>query len=200
MICILFSIAYKVYGRILIYSIAFACLPTHTKVYLLICSLFIKERAKMIPVSLKIDACDAKYLTKIAHKLELIPSEDEPVSLGKALKKLLQWCNSNDVILQKNNDSNIDNMQKMVEQIHACLPNIAYLLRLNFKFTSDEMSPEMLKKAQETSIEYCNKMCGDFANTQYSYGNYQANNFGMLQLENNNQSTKWSINNNALSF
>lgn len=138
----------------------------------------------MIPLSIRIERNEEDYLKKIADK--------NNISIGKSLKKILEWCVINDIDLSKSHSAFDEEVRKMIEHIHVSIPNLMYLSRMNTLFTGEGVSKEKSEEFKKTSLDYINNTCGDFQYIQYNNIRVSINPFGMKQVPGDKDTTLWN--------
>lgn len=142
-----------------------------------------KGEQAMMPISIRIERSEEDYLKKIADK--------NNISIGKALKKVLEWCSINDVDLSKSNSVFDENVRKMIEHIHVSIPNLMYLSRMNTLFSGESVSKEKSEEFKKTSLDYINNTCGDFQYIYYNNVRVSINPFGLKQVPSDKETTLW---------
>lgn len=141
------------------------------------------ETLKMISLSIRVEKKESDYLNKIAER--------NNISIGKALKKVLEWCSINEVDLSKSHSVFDEDVRKMIEHIHVSIPNLMYLSRMNTLFSGDNISKEKTEEFKKTSLDYINNTCGDFQHVTYNNIRVSINPFGMKQVPCDKDSTLW---------
>lgn len=136
----------------------------------------------MTIVSAKFTENELEYLSKIASDNALYKGDNKELSLGKALKELIKWCQDNKVDINNSNNEFDLNCKKMLEHIHVSIPNLLYLLRLQILFASDGITDEKILHCKRQSIEYLNKICSDFQEIIYKEIKPSYNEFGLQQM------------------
>jgi len=58
------------------------------------------------------------------------------------MKELIKWCHMNDVNITEKMENKANDSTMMLEQIHAIIPNLMYLIRMQLLFTGELMSDE----------------------------------------------------------
>lgn len=137
----------------------------------------------MIPLSIRIEKNEQDYLKKIASKNHL--------SIGKSLKKVLEWCAINDVDLSKPHSIFDEDVRKMIEHIHVSIPNLMYLSRINTLLCAEGRNKDTLDDFKKISLDYINNTCGDFQHTNYNAIRVSINPFGMKKVPCDKETTLW---------
>ena len=145
----------------------------------------------MTIISSRVTQKELDYLTEIAIKNKIFKGESKEVSLGKATKELIKWCQSNNVDLNKKQNSMDDDVKKMIEQIHISIPNLLFLTRLQLLLSSDSIPDEEVARCVKKTIEYLNSSCGDFQNVNYNEIRFSTNDLGIKQTPIDKDKTQW---------
>jgi hypothetical protein len=145
----------------------------------------------MRTLSIKIDKTEEEYLSRVAEKNNLFSGGNNEPSLGKALKKLAQWCAFNDMDISKSHDVFDEDMRKMIEQIHVAIPNLMYLSRMDTLFNSEEIPKETAEECKKKSLDYINSTCGAFQYANYKSLRVSINAFGMKQIPSDKETSLW---------
>jgi len=78
-------------------------------------------------ISLRITEHEKEFLQNIAVKFDIQKrSSSSDISYAKALKILLDYCLHNDINPSQKKDNELQDMKKMMEQIHASIPHLMY--------------------------------------------------------------------------
>lgn len=145
----------------------------------------------MRTISIKTEPKELEYLARTAEKNSLFTGDNNEISLGKALKKILQWCAYHDIDIAKSHDVFDEDMRKMIEQIHVSMPNLMYLSRMATLFSGDGISQEKSEQFKKTSLEYINNTCGAFQDITYNNLRVSINPFGLKQIPIEKEKTLW---------
>lgn len=145
----------------------------------------------MTTVATRFSPKELEYLSKIASSHHLYKSNETELSLGKALRELVRWCLLNDIDINKKTKSIDDDLVKMIEHIHIALPHLMYLSRLQTLMVSDGISDEKILGGKRQSIDYLNKVCGDFQNVQYTQVHFSMNDFHLKTTPSDKDKTVW---------
>lgn len=137
----------------------------------------------MLSLSVRLESKEIDYLNTIAEK--------NNVSIGKALKKVVEWCSSNEVDLSKSHSVFDEDVRKMIEHIHVSIPNLMYLSRMNTLFSGESVSKEKTEEFKKTSLDYINNTCGDFQYISYNNIRVSINPFGMKQVPGDKETSLW---------
>lgn len=147
----------------------------------------------MTSVSAKFTQKEIAYLEKIAIDNDLYRGDSEVPSVGKAMKELIKWCHMNDLKIGSNSASKSDHSDKMLEQIHAIIPNLMYLIRMQLLFNSDTISDEKVAYCKKSAIDFINANCGDFQQIQYKSISPTQDDQGLNKLPININQSNWQI-------
>lgn len=145
----------------------------------------------MTTISTRLTQKELDYLTKIAFENSLYKGSSKDFSVGKAMREIIKWCLQNNVDIKHNTDSINDNTKKMIEQIHASIPNLMYLARLDVLLKVDSIPSEEVVKCVNKTIEYMNNTCGDFQNVSYNEIRFSINELGIKQTPIDKEKSLW---------
>lgn len=145
----------------------------------------------MKTISIKTERKELEYLARTAEKNSLYSGENNELSFGKALKKILQWCTYHDIDITTSHDVFDNDMRKMIEQIHVSIPNLMYLSRMATLFAGNEIPKEKAEQFKKTSLEYINNTCGAFQDITYNSLRVTINPFGLKQIPADKEKTLW---------
>lgn len=137
----------------------------------------------MMPLSIRVERNEEDYLKKIA--------DQNNISIGKSLKKVLQWCVLNEVDLSKSHSVFDEEVRTMIEHIHVSIPNLMYLSRMNTLFSGEGIAKEKSEEFKKISLDYINNTCGDFQYIHYNNVRVSINPFGMKQVPSDKETTLW---------
>lgn len=148
----------------------------------------------MTSVSTRLSPNELEYLSGIASENKLCNGNSGALSLGKAMRELIRWCRLNQVDINKNNNNVLSTeLAKMIEHIHIAIPNLMYLARLQAVLTSDGISEEKITQSRRQTVEYLNKVCGDFQNVQYNYVRFSMNDIYLKLTPSDKDKTLWKL-------
>jgi len=136
-------------------------------------------------VSTRLSPKELEYLTHIAAENKMRKGSSEDLSLGKALNELVRWCHLNQIDIYQNHNTVHDDIKKMIEQIHMSIPHLMYLSRVQTLLSSNGIPEEKTKQARHQAVEYINKVCGDFQNTNYNLVRFSMNDLGLKSMPSN---------------
>lgn len=142
-------------------------------------------------ISAKLNQNEINYLEQIAADNHLYKGESKELSVGKAMKELIKWCQMSDVKIGKKQSDGSTEMQQMLEQIHATIPHLMYLQRMQILFQSDEISDEKIASCKQQSIDFINATCGAFQDIQYQTIATIENENGIGKLPIDKNKSKW---------
>lgn len=147
----------------------------------------------MTTLSTRFSEKELEYLSGIAMKSKLYKSDSKDLSLGKALKYLVKWCQVNDVDITKVAKSMDDDIKKMIEHIHVAIPNLMYLARLQTLLGSDTIPDDKVVHCRKQTVDYLNTVCGDFQNVIYREVRFTMNDIGLKQVPEDKEKTVWKL-------
>ena len=143
-------------------------------------------------MSLRVSDIEKEYLENLAHKFNLKKKGSDEPSLTKALKFLLSYCLNNDMKFDKIEKSDIDEMRKMIEQIHASIPHILYQNSLQSTILADKLDDENFKAVKRNAVEYINNSIAGFQNNRYKYVKARLNKIGIKTIPLEEGESLWS--------
>ena len=79
----------------------------------------------------------------------------------------------------------------MLEQIHATIPHLMYLQRMQILFQSDSISDEKIANCKQQSIDFINATCGAFQDIKYQTIAPVDNESGVGKLPIDKNKSKW---------
>ena len=94
--------------------------------------------------------------------------------------------------VKQNSDTN--KIQQMIEQMHAMIPHMLYLQRMQILFHSDAISDEKIAHCKQQSIDFITANCGAFQNIDYQTIVAVENENGINKLPIDKNSSKWKNN------
>lgn len=142
-------------------------------------------------ISAKLNHNEIEYLEKIAIENHLYKGESKELSVGKAMKELIKWCQMNQVKIGEKQNIDSSEVQRMLEQIHTTIPHLLYLQRMQILFQSDSISDEKIAHCKQQSIDFINANCGAFQEIQYQTISTVENESGMGKLPIDKNKSKW---------
>ncbi len=77
-------------------------------------------------ITLRVSQHEKEYLNQIASTFDLQKRGSTEISPAKALKFLLEYCCHHHILPGKKNENPLQDLRKMIEQIHASIPHIMY--------------------------------------------------------------------------
>ncbi len=147
----------------------------------------------MTVVSTRLSPKELDYLMDIAAANKMRKGSSDELSLGKALNELVRWCYLNQVDIKKNYNAVNDDIKQMIEQIHVAIPHILYLSRLQTVLTSEGIAEEKITDSRRKTVDYINKICGDFQNVNYNLIRFSMNDIGLKSIPINKEKTLWKL-------
>ncbi len=145
----------------------------------------------MITVAARLSQNELDYLAGIAATNKIHKGESNELSLGKAMKALIKWCQLNQVDISKKHDEMNNDMKRMIEHMHIAIPNLMYLSRMQTLLATEELPKEKLTQVRNQAVDYLNKTCGDFQDIQYNQVRYSMNSIGIRSTPITKDKTLW---------
>ena len=145
----------------------------------------------MTTISTRFSEKELDYLSRIARDNKITKGTSNELSLGKAVKEIIKWCQRNKIDINESSNAMDSDIKKMIEQIHVTLPNLMYLTRLQLLLKSDEIPDEEVSKCVKKTLEYLEQSCGDFQNINYNEIRFSMNEFGIKQIPINEDKSLW---------
>ena len=142
-------------------------------------------------ISAKLNQNEIEYLEKIATDNHLYKGESKEPSVGKAMKELIKWCQMSDMQIGSKQNNYTNKIQQMIEQMHATLPHMLYLQRMQLLFHSDAISDEKIAHCKQQSIDFINANCGAFQDIEYQIISTVENENGLNKLPIDKNKSKW---------
>ena len=142
-------------------------------------------------VSLRLSKHEKDYLELIAETFDLKKQGSDGPSHTKALKYILSYCIHNGMDFIKNKDSNLDEMRKMIEQIHASIPHLMYHQKFQSVVLANKYTDEELHAVQNGSLQYINDSFAGFQNNKYRYVKAKLNRYGLKTIPLEEGSSLW---------
>ena len=136
----------------------------------------------MTTISAKFSPMETAYLEKIARENHLFRGETTEPSTGKAMKELVKWCRLSGIKIGARKDNDTDESLKMLEQIHATIPQMMYHLRLQILLNSDNITDELAVRSKESAVGFLNASCGQFQEVSYKTISPSADDNGLNRL------------------
>lgn len=147
----------------------------------------------MTNVAARLSQKEIEYLSQIASENRIYKGGTEEPSLGKAMHALIRWCHLNQIDINKKTSGIDSELVKMIEHIHIAIPNLMYLARLQAIISNDGISEETIMNGRRLTVDYLNKTCGDFQNTQYTQVRFSMNDMGLKLLPSEKDKTLWKL-------
>ena len=148
-------------------------------------------------INLKLSEEQVSFLEKIAIKNKLLKNKNEP-SVSKALKFLLDNYikNNNDLAMKKN--KKLDNMERMLEQIHVMIPHILYHARYNSSYCHAALKQSKISEVSMLEfsgrvIKNVYQICGDFQSYNYQNLYLSSDNKNMKTIPIEEGENKWKL-------
>lgn len=145
----------------------------------------------MSTISAKFTQKEIEYLEKVANENHLYRGASDEPSIGKAMKELIKWCHMNDVNISGNMNSKSNDSTIMLEQIHAIIPNLMYLMRMQLLFAGESLSDEQVAQCKKQAIDFINANCGAFQEIQYNQISPTDDDQGLPKLPIDQRISKW---------
>lgn len=133
-------------------------------------------------LTLRVSEYEREYLNKIAHQFDLQKRGSSDTSPAKALKFLLEFCLHNEISPQRKNENPLQEIRKMIEQIHAAIPHLMYHNNYQSLVISSQVSDDSLTQIKQKSIEYINGNFSGFQNVTYKEIKFRLNGIGLKTL------------------
>lgn len=133
-------------------------------------------------ISLRISELEKDFLENIAKIFDLQKRGTEEISYSKSLKILLEYCFKNEIVPTRKSENPIQEMRKMIEQIHASIPHLMYHNNYQSLVLSSQLNDETLTKIKHKSIEYLNGNFSGFQNVTYKEVRFKLNGIGLKTL------------------
>lgn len=145
----------------------------------------------MTTISAKLIKTEIDYLTEIAMENHLYKGDSDEPSIGKAMKELIKYCRMIGLKIGENKISRLDESQRLLEQIHAILPQMMYHLRMQVLFNGETLSDDILAKCKQSAINFLNESCGEFQEVKYQTITPVADDNGFNKLPIDRDDSKW---------
>lgn len=133
-------------------------------------------------VSLRITEHEKEYLKNIAAKFDIQKRGSTDISYAKALKILLDYCLHNDINPSQTNDNELQEMRKMIEQIHASIPHLMYHNNLQSIVLLSKYTDADLTAVKQKTIQYLNENFSGFQNVSYREIKIKINGVGLKTI------------------
>jgi hypothetical protein len=147
----------------------------------------------MTTLSTRLSEKELEYLSTLAAQNQLYKGTSNELSLGKAMKELIKWCQLNKIDIRKVNQAMDKDIKKMIEQIHVSIPHLLYLSRLQILLDSDKVADERVVHCRQQTLDYLNTVCGDFQNVTYNEVRFSINDIGLKQTPIAKEKTLWKL-------
>ena len=145
----------------------------------------------MTTLSAKFTKADVDYLTDIARDNHIFKGYSEEPSAGKAMKELVKWCRISGIKIDGNSQHHARESQRMLEQIHATIPQMMYHLRMQVLFNGETLTDAMLTKCKQSSLNFINSSCGEFQTIKYQEIKPSEDDNGLNKLPISKDDSKW---------
>ena len=143
-------------------------------------------------ISAQITKKEIDYLEGVARENHLYKGDSSEPSVGKAMRKLIEWCQMTDVKIGKNTEAKLDESHRILEQIHSTIPLIMYHMRMHLLLNSETISEEKLAKCKQSAINFINSSCGEFQDIKYKAITPVEDENGLNKLPIDRTVSKWS--------
>lgn len=143
-------------------------------------------------ISLRIGEPEKQFLEAIAHAFNLHKRQENAIPYAKALQLVLTHCIAHQITPINNKGNKLDEMHKMIEQIHAAIPHLLYQNNLQSMILSSQYKDEELKPLKHKNIHYLNEHFAGFQNVSYSKVSIKINGIGLKTLPLEEGVSLWS--------
>lgn len=150
-------------------------------------------------VSIKVGEREKSFLLEIAAHFKLFKRSSNDLSCAKSLQYLIEYCLQNNISPIKKDDSNITDIRRMIEQIHASIPHLMYQNSLQSTILVSDIDDDKFSAAKQKSIDYISNNIGGFQNTNYKYVRYNINKIGIKTVPNEQGYNLWNARKNEVS-
>lgn len=133
-------------------------------------------------ISLRISEHEKEYLQNIAKNFDLQKRGSEDISYSKAIKVLLDFCLHNDIYPSRKSENPLQEIRKMIEQIHASIPHLMYHNHYQSLVISSKFDDDSLSQIKQKSIEYLNNNFSGFQNITYKEVRFKMNGIGLKTI------------------
>ncbi len=134
-------------------------------------------------ISLRITEHEKEFLQNIAVKFDIQKrSSSSDISYAKALKILLDYCLHNDINPSQKKDNELQDMKKMMEQIHASIPHLMYHNHLQSMILSSKYADADLTAVKQKTLQYLNENFSGFQNVSYREIKIKINGVGLKTI------------------
>ncbi|KTC69788.1 hypothetical protein Lbir_1928 [Legionella birminghamensis] len=130
-------------------------------------------------ISLRISEHEKDYLQNIAKNFDLQKRGSDALSYSKAIKILLDFCLHNDIYPMKRTENPLQEMRKMLEQIHASIPHLMYHNHLQSLLLSSKFNDDSLNQIKQKTVDYLNGNFSGFQNISYKEVRFKMNGIGL---------------------
>lgn len=143
-------------------------------------------------ISIKVGDREKEFLHDIAEHFKLYKRSSTELSYTKALQLLIEFCLQHNINPTKKEDNNIQEIRKMIEQIHASIPHVLYQNSLQSTILFSSCNDETGEAAKHKSIDYINSTIAGFQNNHYKYVKAKLNKFGAKTIPLEEGESLWS--------
>jgi endonuclease III-like uncharacterized protein len=143
-------------------------------------------------ISLRIGEHEKQFLEEIAHGFNLHHNPESPPPYAKALQLLLTHCILHQISPINNKANEMDELRKMVEQIHTAIPHLLYQNNLQSMILSSKYKDEELEPLKQKNIAYLNEHFSAFQNVSYRKVSFKINGIGLKTLPLEEGVSLWS--------
>ena len=146
----------------------------------------------MATISAKFTKLETEYLEEIARENHLFRGDSNEPSIGKAMKELVKWCRLSGVKIGDRKITESDESLRMLEQIHATIPQMMYHVRMQILFNSEHVSDDLVAKSKESAMNFLNGSCGEFQEIHYKKISPLIDDNGLNRLPSGKSPSKWT--------
>lgn len=133
-------------------------------------------------ISLRISEHEKEFLQNIAKNFDLQKRGSEDISYSKAIKILLDFCLHNDIYPTRKTENPLQEMRKMIEQIHASIPHLMYHNNYQSLVLSSQVNDETLNQIKQKTVEYLNASFSGFQSITYKEVKFKINGIGLKTI------------------
>ncbi|KTD47497.1 hypothetical protein Lqui_2423 [Legionella quinlivanii] len=130
-------------------------------------------------ISLRISEHEKDYLQNIAKNFDLQKRGSDALSYSKAIKILLDFCLHNDIFPMKRTENPLQEMRRMLEQIHASIPHLMYHNHFQSLLLSSKFNDDSLNQIKQNTVDYLNGNFSGFQNISYKEVRFKMNGIGL---------------------
>lgn len=140
------------------------------------------EMALKDVISLRIGEHEKEFLEDIAKNFHLHQNPESPPPYAKALQLLLSHCILHQISPLNHKATEMDELRKMIEQIHTAIPHLLYQNNLQSMILSSKYKDEELEPLKQKNIAYLNDHFSGFQNVSYRKVAFKINGIGLKTL------------------